>query len=184
MDPLERLAEEHRLMVRVLDAFGRLASRVELGEKPNPSDLDGFITFFSDFEDLNHHDKEESILVPALVRQGYDWYDGPVAALRREHRHERYLLRSLRHAVLRAEHWSEAERRHFVGIATAFIAFLREHMRREGTSVFPEARAKLGAEALAAVGREFERFEAEHDQAVHITRLTQLAEALCERYSD
>ena len=184
MDLFENLAEDHAVIDRTLDAFERMVNRVERDEATNREDLTGFITFFEDFADITHHDKEEEILMPALVDAGYDWYDGPAARLRREHRHERYLLRSLRDVALHGVTPGSARAAHFASVARTFVEFVRQHIRRESIELFPAAQSKLSPDGLQKLGRELERFNAELRQRVDLPKLLELSAALCERYPE
>jgi len=129
MDALQSLAGEHRLILRTLEAFEVYVGYVEAGTSVDRFDLQRFVAFFQDFADLNHHDKEEALLFPALVEAGLDWTADPLARLRREHDQGHYLMQSLEHSAMQGEAWSEDERQHFLGIAKEFIAFQRGQNR-------------------------------------------------------
>jgi hemerythrin-like domain-containing protein len=147
------------------------------------ADLERFVTFFREFVDLGHHDKEETILVPALVRHGFHWDDGPVAWMRREHDQERYLMRSLRHAALQKASWSEEARRHWLIVAREFISFLRSHTAREEQQLFPEAARRLPDTAKQALARDFEALDAQRVGDAPPAPLRALGAELTSRYA-
>jgi len=180
MDALQSLAAEHRLIRQTLDAFEAYVGYVEARVLVGRLDLQRFLLFFENFVDLHHHDKEETLLFPALVAAGLDWNNEPLARIRREHDQERYLMRSLEHAAQQAEAWSEDGRLHFLGIANEFISFQRSHMRFENTDVFPRAESVLSEEARMRLSRDVQRF----DEAVQSRNdhLSELAENLMRRY--
>jgi len=167
------------LIIRTLEAFEAYVGYVEAQLDVERSDLQRFVAFFQDFADHHHHHKEEALLFPALLETGLDWSGPPLAQIRSEHDQEHYLIHSLEHAALQGEPWSEEDRRHFLSVAKAFIAFQRGHVRFENTAVYP--RAELLSELTRArLSHDMERF----DDAVKPknAQLTDLAELLIRRY--
>lgn len=182
MDLFEQLAEDHVVIERTLDAFEGMVESVERGSPASRRDSADFVTFFEEFADTTHHDMEEEILIPALVEAGYDWYDGPAARLRREHRHERYLLRSLRDLVFQGIAPRSEGAARFASVARTFIDFVRQHIDRETNHLFAAARDKMTSASLAKVNHQLERFSAELRQRVDLPRLLELSNELCARY--
>ncbi len=182
MDAFEHLMKEHQLIRRVLDAFDQYVQRVDGGGRLERTDLERFVLFFREYVDLGHHDKEETILFPALVRNGLHWDDGPVARVRRDHDQERYLMRSLRHAALQVGDWSDDGRRHFVAVARELIGFQRDHIELEERTLFPEAKRRLPAAASAQVAEEFARVDAQRGGDAESAKLVELASALTASY--
>ena len=165
----------------MLDVLDALAGAVQAGEALERGDLDAVIDYFREFGDLSHHDKEETILVPALIEAQLSWYDGPLAELRREHRQERYLLRSLRHLAHRKLDWSSDDRSHFVSLAREFTAFLRGHIERENTVLFPLAREKLPPEKQHEIVAEFKKLDSELAAPDHVA-IGERARAVARKY--
>jgi hemerythrin-like domain-containing protein len=180
MDALESFSADHRLVRQTLDAFELYVGYVEAQLPVDRRDLNQFVEFFERFADGYHHGKEEALLFPALVMAGLDWNDDPLARIRREHDQEHYLMRTLSHAGLRDEEWSEDERRHFVGAAKEFIGFQRKHMRFENTEVFPRAEKALSEHARMRLTRDVQRYDAHY--GTEKSRVTAVAEALARRY--
>jgi len=161
MNALQSLGKDHRLIARVLDAFETYVGYVEASIPVDRLDLQRFVAFFQDYGDLYHHDKEESLLFPALVAAGVDWNVDPLARLRHEHDQEHYLLSSLEHSGLRGDAWSADDRLHFLGIAKEFLSFQRAHMRFENTEVFPLAERVLDEPSQARLTRDLARLDQE-----------------------
>jgi hemerythrin-like domain-containing protein len=159
MNAFEQLIEEHRLIAQVLDAFEQYVTRVASGEALERADLERFVLFFREYVDLGHHDKEETILMPALVHNGFHWDDGPVLKMRTDHDQERYLQRSLRDAALQIGDWSDEGRRRFVAMARELIEFQRAHIALEERTIFPEARRRIPARVAEQIGHEFARLD-------------------------
>jgi hemerythrin-like domain-containing protein len=179
---VEEYIEEHQLIDRVVSAFERYVDAIDREGDVTRDDLARFVSFFREYGDLGHHEKEEGILIPAMVRNGCAWDDGPVEQVRKEHHHERYLMRSLRHAALQKDPWSRDARRRIVSTARLYIQFMRDHVRLEEETLFPQARKCLPPEALDEIVRRFERFDQEWDESGELTWLKELADDLVRRY--
>jgi len=180
MEAMQSLAREHRLILRTLEAFEAYLGYVEATIAVDRFDLHRFVAFFRDFCGLNHHDKEETLLFPALLEVGLGWNLDPLSRLRREHDQEQYLMQSLEHSALQGEAWSADERQHFLNIAKEFIAFQRSHVRFENTEVYPRAE-RLSETTRARLTRDVERF----DDAMRVRndRLVELSEILTRAYA-
>jgi hemerythrin-like domain-containing protein len=180
LDALQSLAREHRLIRQTLDAFEVYAGYVEADVPVDPMDLSRFIAFFEGFADLHHHDKEETLLFPALVTAGLDWNGELLARLRREHELERCLMRSLEHTALQCDAWTADDRRNFLSLARGVIAFQRDHMRFETTDVFSRAERVLSKGARERLSRDMHRFDEVAEPGNGL--LCALAESLKRRY--
>jgi hemerythrin-like domain-containing protein len=183
MDPFDLLSEEHRLIAAATDAFEGYVACVELEDAVDREDLRGFVQFFGDFVELGHHDKEESILLPALVKHGFSWDDGPLAVIRKEHSQERYLLAVLSHAAHQSDEWDAEARRRFISFAREFIRFLRAHMEHEEARLFPAGRKGLSEQTSSAISRLFVEFESSQQETRSIAHARALVDSLCKRYS-
>ena len=180
-NPLHNLQHEHTQIIAVLGALGAYVERMESTEEASREDLERFVAYFRDLVDYRHHDKEEGILLPTLVRNGFGWDDNPIATIRRDHDHERYLVRVLRHAAQQLGSWSAEERRHVASIARELGVFLRAHIQREETLLHPAAIARLRPETKEQLARDLERFDAEDSPGERAT-LGHIAEDLVARY--
>jgi hemerythrin-like domain-containing protein len=182
MDAFEHLIVEHRLITQVLDAFEQYVARVSRGDPLERADLERFVLFFREYVDLGHHDKEETILLPALVHNGFHWDDGPLLRVRREHDQERYLVRSLRHATLQLGDWDGEGRRRFVAMARELLDFQRAHIEHEEQQLFPEARRRLPQRLALQLAQDFDRLDGERVGDAKPASLDALASALIAAY--
>jgi len=177
-DPLEHLGREHLLLERVFRALERVLDAIDQGSEASRTELALVVDFLTLFGDLRHHDKEESLLVPVLIANGFDWYDGPLAQMRRDHRQERYMVRVLSDLVEQDGEWSKEDRRHLVGVGREFVAFMRAHMKLENEQILAPARTRLPSEAKARLLSEFERFDAEHASSTNYAQALERMESL------
>jgi hemerythrin-like domain-containing protein len=171
-DPFAHLGREHATVEQVLCVVDELSAQAECGAAVAHEELLSVVNFFLDAGIAAHHEKEEALLMPMLVRCGFDWHDGALAAVRRDHRQEHYFLRVLLHLARQTEPWSPDERRHFASVAREFTQFLRDHMRREQSELFAPAAERLTAEDKATLLAEFVAFDAQLGTGVDATRRT------------
>lgn len=184
MNPLACLLREHRTIIRLSDALEVYAQRLSGSPgEASPDDLGCFSEVFREFVDLMHHEKEESLLLPFVVEQGFDWDWGTVPEIRREHRQERYLIDVLCQASTRAGTWSRDERRLIAATASALADFERRHLAKENLEFFPSVLARLSPSAQTELRIKLERFDAQPDQRDRSRRMLSIARALIERYA-
>jgi hemerythrin-like domain-containing protein len=181
MKAVESLIGEHQVIARLADALASYAERTKGGRPPEAADLGKFAAVFIDLAERIHHEKEESILLPILVRHGVDWNDGALPAVRREHRQEAYLIDVLRQAGERAGSWNQEDRRRIVASAEALVDFQRRHHAFESAELFPLVGSRLDSATLELLQLSLERFDAEHS-ALRNDALARARE-LVERYA-
>lgn len=181
---IDLIVKEHRLIGRVADAFEFYIE--QLGGEVEPfkrHDLGRFVTFFREYADLGHHEKEENLLLPALVESGLSWDSGLIADLRHEHNQERYLMRTLRQAALQKDLWSREDHRHLVSVARTFIDFVRRHAQKEEEQLLPLLRDRLSPDGSKRLGEELERFDEGWATSGEAKWLRALAQELIARYA-
>jgi uncharacterized alpha-E superfamily protein/hemerythrin-like domain-containing protein len=181
-DAFSQLEREHREMDKLLGVVDQLSLEAERGDSVDRTDLEALLMIVRDWGQLGHHEKEEDVLTPMLVAHGFDWYDGPLAFMRRQHRQERYLFRCLEDLSSQREQWSSEARRSFASMAREYASFMREHMRREETDLFELARSSLPAEAKAALRTSFQQFDAELKRTTSPTQVREELQRLLHKY--
>jgi hemerythrin-like domain-containing protein len=153
MDLFETLTDEHRLITRTMDALEAFIEPVEKGAELDGFELNRFVVFLHDFVDLIHHDREESILFPAMARLGYSNSGAPIAHVRDEHRREHKILFEIRQAAVRARPPSSARRAHLVGLIRELITFQRDHIKKENELLYPSVKKEFSGKTLDEVTR-------------------------------
>ena len=160
---VRHLLKEHREINRVLDAFELFLERSRSEAGPDRHELWRLIDALSESLFLRHEEKEETVLLPHLNRMGLSWTDGTLAHVRQDHRHGRYLLRSVRYAAHQSLDWNSDDRRHFLAVGKEWAEFIRRHMAREESMLFPYLDAELSEQAdrelmghFAAIDSDFE----------------------------
>ena len=144
----DRLMDEHRLILRMLDLLETRAARTLDGEEPDAEFFAGAVDFVRRFADRFHHAKEEDILFAALVANGMPAENSPVAAMRLEHEQGRQFLRGLEEALREHRAGVPERRQSIVGNARGYCALLRDHIYKEDHILYP-----LAERILPAAGR-------------------------------
>jgi hemerythrin-like domain-containing protein len=155
-----RLEHEHRAILEAVNAFASFLSRAETADV-DVHDLPRFVLFFREYVDLIHHDREERVLLPALVRHDFAPCGGPLGHVRDQHARERELLRALLEQCFRRGGCSP-NHPELVRAAQAFISFQRTHIEQETHSLYPAARAVLLNDA-SRLQADLARFDAERE---------------------
>jgi uncharacterized alpha-E superfamily protein/hemerythrin-like domain-containing protein len=179
-DPFEHLGREHAQMDAVLQVLEALSLAAEGGQRIDRAELQAIVAFLADCGEWGHHEKEESILTPVLASHGFDWYEGPLANMRREHRQEHYFIRVLTHLATQTDDWSKDDARSFVAVAREFCHFLHAHMGHEQHDLFEQASRTLPANVQQALCRAFEELDARQRPSAAQSRAA--LSALVEKY--
>jgi hemerythrin-like domain-containing protein len=145
MSAIERLRDEHVLILRALTLLERATHRLQAGEVVGEQWWAELVAWLRGFADRNHHAKEERALFPAMARAGVPTEGGPIGVMLEEHTQGRTLLGAMADA-------SGAGR---VPPARGYVELLRAHIDKENAFVFPLGEAVLDEFTQAALAREF-----------------------------
>jgi hemerythrin-like domain-containing protein len=182
MTAVDRLFDEHVLILKVAEALSVFVDRLESDEADHRNDLVRLMTFFREFADLLHHEKEESLLLPALVHAGMRWDDGIIAEIRKEHELERQMLQTLRHASLQSSPWSLMDLQRVIDVGRRFIEFTRKHIDTEEARLLPSVSTRLDGPALSELNEHLDRFDARLEISGELAMLRELAAHLSQEF--
>jgi hemerythrin-like domain-containing protein len=182
VDPIAKLAEEHGLILSLMDAFERCAKCFEIGTA-EVEDLLRFGIFFREFGELIHHEKEESIAFAALGHHGFLAERGPRADLHDQHVKEVSLLSRITHQITAQPPFTDVMRQRIVTLVVSFCALQREHMRAENQHFYPALKKLLTVEESRAMANELRAFDEKLNRNGRIDWLLELAETLEGKYS-
>ena len=133
--PTQMLVDEHTVIVAVLDAVEKEARRDPFASFPQ--DLYGkAFDFFAVFADQCHHAKEEVHLFPLLEARGVPRDGGPIGCMLQEHEQGRQHVAAVRAALQRTAQGDVAARHIVRREALAYVAMLRQHIRKENEILF------------------------------------------------
>src|SRR6478609_2636491 len=160
LDPFEYLQREHAETETVLRVLDQLAQHSEQCRSVEKDEIHAIVSYLTECGELGHHEKEEAILAPKLIEHGFDWNDGPLATMRREHRHEHMYLSVLGQLARLRSPWSLEDGRRFATDARALSHFLRSHMDHERRDLFDQAARALPAQTKETLAQAFIDFDA------------------------
>jgi hemerythrin-like domain-containing protein len=183
MEALSSLVREHRFIERLVAALDAYAALVGQGAQVDPADVRGFARTLREYADELHRQKEEHVLLPFLVRQGFDWEAPPLSQVCEEHSFERDLIAALDHAGARIERWTDEERRHVAALAASICTLQRQHHQTENEQLFPAVMARLDRAALQLLQGELERFDGRPAHVERRTAARDRGEDLIARYA-
>jgi len=145
-DPIDLLRDEHRVILRALDALERAADRLARGAALPDGWWESAVAWLRAFADAGHHAKEERSLFPALVKAGVPSDGGPIGVMLAEHEEGRGYVRAM----------AEGPDARRASAAREYASLLRQHIDKENDVLFAIAEAVLDEQAQAALRREFE----------------------------
>jgi hemerythrin-like domain-containing protein len=181
MRATEILTQEHRVIEQVLSCLEKMiACDASLTDFDWPT-AERILDFLKNFADRCHHGKEEEKLFPAMEARGFSPTAGPTAVMRAEHDQGRQLMAAMSAAVHRGERGDSTALARFERVARDYIKFLRAHIQKEDSCLFPMAKNILG-DFDDELLRQFDAaeqapgFEGEHEKYLA------LAEELAERF--
>jgi hemerythrin-like domain-containing protein len=182
MSAVENLFEEHRLIEQVISALERCVTGLSTDNENVRCDLMRFVTFFREFADLLHHEKEEEFLMPALSEAGLRWEEGIMLQIRKEHDFERHLLQTLRHLALQNGSWSQNDCRRVVEISTRFINFMRNHIALEDSKLHHLISEALSASQYEVLDSKLKKFDEKRVRSGESDLLINLGTDLISKY--
>ncbi len=183
MRAIASLVREHEVMSSVVSALEVYVQRLERRDPVDPEDLARFAEIFEELGDCIHHEKEENILLPLLSRNGFEWNRGILAAVRSEHRQERYLTNVLFQTSQRAGTLNDEHRRYIVASGRALVDFQRRHHELENRRLFPEIDRRMSEPAKAELAALLESFDANPVHCARSSRAMALATELTRAYA-
>jgi hemerythrin-like domain-containing protein len=131
---LDALRAEHDRIEPVLGALRTWSNALLRGEAPL-ADRDEFVNFFTIYAGTFHHEREEELLVPALVgNAGVSETTGPIAVMLGDHRRMAGTLR----AIATTHDPLELQR-----LTAEYSEALGQHIDMENSVFFPESERRL-----------------------------------------
>ena len=179
-DPTGVLRDEHRLILKVVDALEVLIDRGH--EAASVADLGSAVDFFRLYTDALHHGKEEDLLFDELTDRGFSRHAGPIAVMLQEHELGRSLVRKMARALDAMEGgddgWSDLEH-----AARAYVELLRHHILKEDNALFEMADAAIDEPACRTLCEKYDAVCARQFDGRTVEDLERLAAELVDAAS-
>ncbi|NLX20762.1 MAG: cation-binding protein [Phycisphaerae bacterium] len=132
---MQILVDEHEVILTVLDAVERVASRKEAA--CSTAFYEQALDFLATFADKCHHAKEENVLFPMLEERGIPRHGGPIGCMLHEHDEGRAYLAAIRQALPLAGQGNQKAHDTIRQQALGYVALLRDHIAKENQVLFP-----------------------------------------------
>ncbi len=191
MGALESLQSEHQLLSNVTASLAAFASSLEEPSEPEKrrreqSELLRFVRVLEEICDSSHIAKQESLLLPEMVRCGLAWDQGPISEARRTHLRQRHWLATLSQAAAQRGAWSESRAREVAAAVKEYVQWLRRTLEHSQGELIPQALKSIPPQRLAMLDDEMRRFDEASDTMAHSgpsrDELLRMAEDLIQRY--
>jgi hemerythrin-like domain-containing protein len=158
---LSSLNQDHRMLLALSDALDVFAGALIRSDDVSPSDVGEFAHAFREFADYLHYEKEEHVLLPFLVRHGFDWNCELLEQIRAEHSRDRYLIDVLHQAGEQQGCLSQHDRRRLAATATTLASVQRGLTMKQDIELLPEVTTALEPKALDELNAELSRFDSQ-----------------------
>ena len=167
MLPTEILEDEHRLIIRVVNALNVFAQNLEDGWEIEDEIFSELIEFMRVFAEKWHHAKEEDVLFPLLVARGVPETGCPLAHLIDEHQKSNSFVNELVKSM-EALKKGDAEARYAVikGLRN-LSSYYTNHIWCEDNLLFPMANRFLTNEDQKAILQDFSRIDERRGKTLH-----------------
>lgn len=159
MRALESLERDHRLLQCLSEALEAYVSALESGQPLWAGDLKALVEALRSVADYAHFDKVEEVLIPVLVRNGFDFDLDLLDRELEDHARVRYLLEVLHQSAERELNWSLDERERIARVARHLVEALRRCSARQADELFPELVTRVKADVLQVLAEQLRKFD-------------------------
>jgi len=156
---LASLERDHRLLWGLTDALHAYVDALDGGRALRRGDLKAIASGLRVVADYRHFEKEEEVMVPVLVRHGFDYHLQIFDDGRREHDSLRYLIEVLHQSAERDLNWNLDERERISRVAHQLIERQRRLSTRQEARLFPQIVARLEPPALGQLTEQLCQFD-------------------------
>jgi len=161
MNPIEKLVDEHKVILRGIDLLEKGAKTLESGKEIESGFFNSMIDFIREFADHYHHAKEEDILFKRMEKAGFPVDTGPVGVMLSEHDEGRGYVAEMESANVQYREGNKSSVPALIENARNYIYLLRQHINKEDNILYPMAENVLGPSGIEAMRPDFDQVEVE-----------------------
>lgn len=136
---IDQMTAEHRLIELVLKVLEDAATALEEGQTLDVRKLRGSAEFLRGYADERHHQREEAIFFPLLVKRGVPPQGCPIGGLNNDHAKGRVLLSALDAQLVSYEQHQPGAEPALRQTLQDLSKLYRHHLWMEDAMVFPMA---------------------------------------------
>lgn len=173
---IQRLSCEHRHIEAVIKSLPDAVAALDARQRLNVQKLRTVVKFLRVYADQRHHQREEDLFFPTLVKRGVPAQGCPIGGLNHEHENGRALVSALDEGITSYEQKLPGADHAMQQTLQEIIALYRKHLWMEDAMVFPMAEKLISEEDNQELTEQF----AELDRGIGrdlIVRLEQFAES-------
>jgi hemerythrin-like domain-containing protein len=182
MRALESLERDHRLLQDLTEALEVYVSALEAGCPLHEGDLRDLVQGFRTVADYRYFEKLEEVLIPVLVRNGFDYDPDTLDDGRREHDRVRYLIEVLHQSAERELNWNLDERQR-IARAARHLVEQRHRAAQQEREMFPEIVTRLQPPALGQLTELLSQFDELHAARGPELDVSALSRSVLARYA-
>lgn len=143
---LDQMAVEHRYIGIVIKSLLDAATALDRRRRLNARKLRDAVEFLRIYADQRHHQREEGMLFPALVRRGVPPQGCPIGGLNHEHEKGRAMIAALDEWITAYEHQQPGADFQLRQTLRAIADLYQKHLWMEDAMVFPMAQRLITAD--------------------------------------
>ncbi len=182
MQALESLEHDHRLLRSLTEALEAYVAALEAGQPLHAGDLRDLAQGFRAVADYQHFEKVEEVLLPVLVRNGFDYNLDVLGGGWLEHERVRYLIEVLYQSAERDLNWNLDERQRIARAARNLVENQRRTTQLE-QELFPEIVTRLQPPVLGQLTEQLCQFDEHSAARVPSLDIPELSRSVLARYA-
>lgn len=157
-DPLHVLKHEHRIIEQALRALDGICLKLTWGEQVPSATLSDVLDFIQTYCG-QHHEKEQTYLLPALKKQGFFDTAPAITTIIEEHDAEGEIVEELKSAIAEFSSGHPEARNRLIEAVRRYVDLTIPHIQREEGILFRIAEDILDEGAKAAMMAGFQEAE-------------------------
>ena len=161
MKATSELVKEHEGIMLMLSIMQKVAYDIEKNLTLDMAHFERIVEFLKVFADKCHHGKEEGILFPELVKNGFSKDSGPIAVMLHEHDLGRGYIKDMSDDFQAHVAGSKEALSRIAEDMKQYIDLLTKHIQKENMILFPMADKALSEEVQEQLFARYEKLEEE-----------------------
>lgn len=136
---INQMTAEHRHIETVIKSLRDAIAALDSRQRLNVEKLRNVVEFLRVYADQRHHQREEALFFPILVKRGVPAQGCPIGGLNREHENGRALLSAFEGQIALYEQQCSGADQALRQTLQDIVKLYRHHLWMEDTMVFPMA---------------------------------------------
>ena len=139
MTAIEQMTKEHQLIKAVINSLQGDTKALDDSKPLDTAKLRQAVEFLRVYADKRHHEREEAIFFPLLVKLGVPPQGCPLGGLAKDHERGRDMVTVLEEQISRYEQNPSDARAKLAEALKEIVTMYRHHLWMEDSMVFPMA---------------------------------------------